>query len=140
NPDGLMTDPWGNPYRYSVAQLMNGGNRAFTSVAGLRATFAAAATITGATMLSVCEQVACARILANQNAPAVVLSMGANWAAFADADEVSNAGNALLGAYRITNTNIFVSTTYRDDSYDDIVTWLSPNILFSKMVSSGALP
>jgi hypothetical protein len=121
---------------------MNGGNRAFTSVAGLRATFAAAATITGATMLSVCEQVACTRILANQNAPAIVLSMGANWPVYTDADEISNAGNggSLLGAYRVTNTNIFVSTTYRDDSFDDIVAWLSPNILFSKMVSSGALP
>jgi prepilin-type N-terminal cleavage/methylation domain-containing protein len=142
NQDGLLTDPWGNPYRYSVAQLMNGGNRAFTSVAGLRATFADATTITGVNMLSVCEQVACTRILANQNAPAVVLSMGANWPAYADADEISNAGNggSLLGAYRVTNTNIFVSTTYRDDSYDDIVAWLSPNILFSKMVSSGALP
>jgi prepilin-type N-terminal cleavage/methylation domain-containing protein len=144
NPDGLLTDPWGNPYRYSVAQLMAGGNRAFTTTTGLSAVFADPTLIPDPTMLTVCSDISdCAgTALANQIVPAVILSMGANWATFSSDDEIANGGpvGSVLGTYRVSNNNNFVSTTYRGETYDDIILWLSPSVLFSRMISAGALP
>jgi prepilin-type N-terminal cleavage/methylation domain-containing protein len=144
NTDGLLTDPWGNPYRYSVAQRMVDANRAFTTTTGLSAVFADPTLISGATMLTVCADISnCpGTALANENVPAIILSMGANWPTFSSADEIANAGPAgsTLGSYRVSNNNNFVSTTYRGDTYDDIISWLSPSVLFSRMISAGALP
>ena len=82
------------------------------------------------------------------NAPAVIYSHGnGNWGtgdsgnAFADgsatnADEDSNNGA----------TTSFISRTPTENAaaaggeFDDVVTWLSPNILFSRMVAAGKLP
>jgi hypothetical protein len=81
--------------------------------------------------------------------PAVIMSHGRNgFGAFSEmgvpnaaevagnADERANAGEAGIA---------FVSRTPGDASspggeYDDIVTWVSPNILYSRMVAAGALP
>jgi type II secretory pathway pseudopilin PulG len=144
NADGLLLDPWMNPLRYSVSQLVSGGNRAFTSLAGMQSLFANPATlVAGPTLLRVCNDATCtplpARELAN-TVPAVVISMGANWSAFASADEVANAGNVTIGVYRLTNTNTFVSREYNDANYDDIISWLSPHVLFSRLVTAGQLP
>jgi type II secretory pathway pseudopilin PulG len=146
NADGLLLDPWSNPLRYSVAQLLSGGTRAFTSLAGMQSLFATPATlVAGPSLLRVCNDVNCtplpARELAN-TVPAVVISMGANWNAFTSADEVSNAGNVTIGGYRLKNntTNIFVSREYNDANYDDIINWLSPHVLVSRLVSAGQLP
>ncbi|MDP3517464.1 MAG: prepilin-type N-terminal cleavage/methylation domain-containing protein [Pseudohongiella sp.] len=144
NADGLLLDPWSNPLRYSVSTLLSGGNRAFTSVLGMQDLFATPANlVAGPTLLRVCNAVACtplpARELAN-TVPAVIISMGANWNAFAGADEVSNAGNTTIGTYRITNTNTFVSREYNDTNFDDIISWISPHILFSRLVTAGQLP
>jgi len=144
NADGLLLDPWMNPLRYSVSQLVSGGNRAFTSLAGMQSLFANPATlVAGPTLLRVCNDATCtplpARELAN-TVPAVVISMGANWSAFASADEVANAGNVTIGGYRLTNTNTFVSREYNDANYDDIISWLSPHVLFSRLVTAGQLP
>lgn len=145
NADGLLLDPWSNPLRYSVSSLLSGGNRAFTSQAGLRSLFSSDPSdlVAGPTLLRVCNAVACtplpARELAN-TVPAVVLSMGANWNAFTSADEVSNAGNVIIGGYRLTNTTTFVSREYNDANYDDIISWLSPHVLFSRLVTAGQLP
>jgi type II secretory pathway pseudopilin PulG len=146
NADGLLLDPWLNPLRYSVSQLLSGGNRAFTSLAGMQSLFANPATlVAGPTLLRVCNDATCtplpARELAN-TVPAVVISMGANWNAFASLDEVSNAGNVTIGGYRLKDntTNIFVSREYNDANYDDIISWLSPHVLFSRLVTAGQLP
>lgn len=144
NADGLLLDPWSNPLRYSVAQLVSGGNRAFTSLAGMQSLFANPASLAaGPTLLRVCNDVTCAPLPARELAntvPAVVISMGANWNAFTSADEVSNAGNVTVGGYRLTNTNTFVSRQYNDANYDDIISWLSPHVLFSRLVTAGQLP
>jgi len=74
------------------------------------------------------------------NLPAVVVSHGKNGAGAyntqgtqitvsADADEAENSDG---------NTN-FVSHT-PTNTFDDIVTWVSPNILFNRMISAQKLP
>lgn len=64
------------------------------------------------------------------NIPALVLSRGKNGASAAvSADEVEN-----------TNSdNTFVSHDF-SPTFDDIVVWISPNILFNRMVAAGRLP
>tara|TARA_R110002072_G_scaffold301164_3_gene480356 strand:- start:152360 stop:153127 length:768 start_codon:yes stop_codon:yes gene_type:complete len=138
NTDGLLTDPWGNPYRYSVSNRLQATNRAFTSIAGMKDLFSASP-IDNTNMLRICQQSACTDIITDLS-PAVVLSMGANWGSFSSANEVANAGNVVVGGYRLTNTNDFVSAGYNETDFDDIITWLSPNILFSRMISAGRLP
>lgn len=139
--NGLLVDPWGWPVRYSVATLANGGNRVFTSVAGLRAQFASATPLTPdvATLLCISDAPACAGVVQANTVPALVFSMGANAATFTSAEETENAGG-LLGTHAVPNDNEFVSTTYQGDNYDDILVWLSPNILFSRLVAAGRLP
>ncbi len=143
NGDGLLLDPWGNPYRYSVSDLVSPTPpvSAFTSAAGLKDLFNNwnPALFPLPTPLQVCSESPCVSTIVSI-APAVILSMGPNWATFTSANEVANAGNVVVGGYRLTNTNQFVSTTYNEDNFDDLIVWLSPNVLFSRMISAGRLP
>ena len=144
NADGLLLDPWRNPLRYSVSTLtMPGGNRAFTSIAGMKTLFATPGSLVAGSALRVCSAASCtapsASILADP-VPAVVISMGPNWGAFTSADEVDNAGNITVGGYRLTNTTTFVSRDYNPANYDDIITWMSPHVLLSRLVMAGRLP
>jgi len=139
NEDGLLLDPWGNPYRYSVASLDTSSGRAFTTRAGLRDTFSNNNPLTPSPdLLRICPDSVCADPLAIS--PAVVLSMGANWTGFTSAEEILNAGQVTIGAYRFSLDNNFVSMPYSDQQFDDIIVWISPNILYSRIISAGLLP
>lgn len=134
NADGLLMDPWQGAYRYSVST--SNGN-AFTTSNRMR-------TVTMANLtpdLRVCDAAACGTVTAD-SLPVVVLSMGADWADFtgADVDATENAGETTIAGYRHANDNDFVSTTYIEDVFDDMITWMSPNILFTRMISAGQLP
>ncbi|MBU3944041.1 MAG: type II secretion system GspH family protein [Proteobacteria bacterium] len=139
NDDGLLLDPWNNPLRYSVTTA--NGN-AFTTSSQIK-TVGMTALIPN---LRVCREAACTNQITT-TAPAIVLSMGKNWATFTHADEVANAGEAtttLIGpsglTYRIGNNNDFVSAGYSETNFDDLITWLSPNILYAKMFTANQLP
>lgn len=134
NTDSLLEDPWGNPYRYSVSTA--NGN-AFTTVNGMRTAGIAAL----APNLRVCDSAACTTVIAT-GVPAVLLSMGPDWGDFsgADADATENAGETTIAGYRHGNDLNFVSSGYIEDVFDDVVTWMSPNILYTRMISAGQLP
>jgi prepilin-type N-terminal cleavage/methylation domain-containing protein len=138
NGDGLLLDPWNSPYRYSVT---NANSWAFTTADGMRTS--GMATLTPD--LRVCRQAACSTPIA-EVIPAVVLSTGKNWANFTSADETANAGEATVGggpsgsSYRIAGNRDFVSTDYSEANFDDLLTWLSPNILYTRMIAAGRLP
>jgi type II secretory pathway pseudopilin PulG len=146
NADGLLMDPWQNPYRYSVAQKSVSGNRAFTSTAGMDLIYANSATelVAGTEMLRICDGSACAGTVIAETVPAVVLSMGADWATFTSANEQENASGTTLtngsNSYSVTNTRTFVATGYAEDLFDDQLVWLSPYIMFNRMISAGKLP
>ena len=92
-------------------------------------------------------------------APFVLLSMGKNWSEVPVNDELENRGGALtftdlaipLGPsgdeYFIKDvagappqtTFVRRPTGFADD-FDDIVRWVSPNILFSKLIEADQLP
>ncbi|MFH1216373.1 MAG: prepilin-type N-terminal cleavage/methylation domain-containing protein [Pseudomonadota bacterium] len=138
NADGLLLDAWGNPLRYSVTTA-NGS--AFTTANGMRVTGLAALVPN----LRICGDVPCATLIGT-TIPAVVVSMGKNWAAFTAADEVANAGETTVSGgpsgatYRIANNLDFVLGGYSEINYDDLITWLSPNILYTRMIAAGQLP
>lgn len=132
NDDGLLNDPWLNPYRYSVTTANAG---AFTTGGGMRAIGMAAL----APSLRVCDSAACSSEIASA-VPVVVMSMGADWAAFTAADAVENSGETTIAGYRHGNDANFVATGYIEDVFDDIVTWLAPGILYTRMIAAGQLP
>ncbi len=91
-------------------------------------------------------------------APFVLVSMGANWADAAPVgDELVNAGGDLTNTdlgmangptgneYLLKNVAAGETTFVRRitgfaDDYDDVVVWVSPNVLYSKMIEAGQLP
>ena len=132
NTDNLLMDSWLSPYRYSVT---NQNGNAFTT-AGQMSTVSMAALTPN---LRICDSNTCATVLFD-SAPAVILSLGADWATFTSADEVENSGEATVKGYRQANNNDFVSSGYIEDTFDDIITWISPSILYTKMIAAGQLP
>lgn len=85
-------------------------------------------------ILRVCSNATCtpATNILTSGAVAVIVSQGANWPRPAEfsAEEIEN-----------DNTNAdFVSKDLVQNGYDDLVVWLSPNILFNRMVAAGQLP
>ena len=134
NADGLLMDRWGSPVRYSVT---NANNSAFTRNNGMRNRGMANLSPN----LRVCANAGCGTIIAD-NLPVVLLSLGADWASFdgADVEETENSGEAVLSGYRMPNDRNFVSTGYIEDNFDDIVTWISTSILFTRMITAGQLP
>jgi hypothetical protein len=101
-------------------------------------------------MLRVCNSVLCVSnpptdIVYADSVPAVVFSMGANWITYTSVNEESNAGDGtvtLVGSrtYNVTDSNDFISTTYSEENFDDQIIWLSPYVLFNRLVSAGKLP
>lgn len=82
--------------------------------------------------------------------PAVIVSHGKNGAGgFGDTgirsadtsitniDERTNAGSTGIAFVARTPSD---SATVPGGEYDDLVTWLSPNVLFNRMVAAGTLP
>lgn len=143
--NGLLLDPWGNPYRYSVAVLNTGSGRAFTSTAGLRTQFAAGTLTPGAGLICVAGAVGCAAPISANTIPALVYSMGADYGFYSSNVQLENASTASTGAapHRLATDNNFYNGVYAEDgaiAFDDILVWLSPNILFSRMIAAGKLP
>lgn len=139
NDDGLLLDPWQNPYRYSVASSTVSSGRAFTSTAGLKELFDENELTTITNTLRVCNEAACTGVVMSDRIPALVFSMGANWATYDSAEETENAGST-LGTYDIADDMDFTSADFSEDAFDDQLVWISPHILFNKLISAGKLP
>ncbi len=131
--NNLLMDPWGNPYRYSVF-----GNN-YASAASVDGIFASGAVNTG---LCVAGAVSCGAPILTSTAPAVVFSMGADYALSSSALQNENANGVVTG-YRMPGDNNFVVADYAEEganAFDDVLIWISPNTLFSRMIAAGQLP
>lgn len=140
---GLLLDPWGRPYRYSVSALLRAGVPVFTNAAAMRAQFVAGPLPSGTPLLCVAETAGCLAALTplTNSAPAVVFSVGKS-PNVASALEAENAGATVAG-FPMPNDVEFVSAVYAEEganAYDDILIWLSSNILVTRMISAGQLP
>jgi len=131
---GYAIDGWGNRIRYAVTSA---NADAFTTAGGMQAAWSAGLTPD----LRVCNTAA--NIAANDcpaadrmtnSAVAVIFSTGKNGGATPDVININELAN-----WTTSNDRVFVSTT-PSAAFDDIVVWLSPNILYNRMVSAGRLP
>lgn len=164
NGRGYILDAWGNPIRYAISNVTDPATSSastrfvFTGQNGMR--LRQLANLAGDSDLRVCAAAPAAAALAlgrcaspettnlrTNTALAVVYSIGAN------------SGRGGTGIDERHNPNVVPST---DPSYvapdrvfvfhepapagspngefDDIVLWLSPNILFNRMIAAGRLP
>ncbi|OGA50520.1 MAG: hypothetical protein A3G24_22215 [Betaproteobacteria bacterium RIFCSPLOWO2_12_FULL_62_13] len=137
---GYAIDAWGTRIRYAVTASASANVSIFTSTNGMRLTTLTAlvpdlyvcASSTGVTATT-CGT---AQILTT-SAPVVIFSLGlnANTGGGTSADEAAN----------LNGDQVFVSRVRSDPGstggeFDDIVTWLSENVLYNRMVAAGQLP
>ncbi len=165
NAQQLLLDAWGNPIRYGISDTDTNGDYKWDFVVadGMRAVGLKSLQAD----LEVCSKSpdsspgnvstssgACAadKVLA-LGVPAVVYSLGADGNDFLvtapSLDQLENAGEqappaaALMGGYPVASDKVFVSADGRKDpgnEFDDILTWISPNVLYDRMISAGRLP
>jgi prepilin-type N-terminal cleavage/methylation domain-containing protein len=131
------SDPWGNRFRYRVtagfAQRPPGATFSLTTAGSLTVTCPAPGCNPSYTYTT--------------NAPAVVLSHGRNGLGAVSA-ATGSANPAPTGTDELENANGNATFVSRAPSaagatageFDDVVTWLSVNILLNRMVAAGKLP
>lgn len=154
NPDQLLLDAWGNPLRYSVSNsdadgdgnwdFVRPGEMRNVTLANLAPSLDVCSTAAGS------SATACASSATSitANAPAVLLSLGKDFATLTSADELENVGATLGGGpsgrnYPVAGDEVFVShtiSTATASGFDDLVTWIAPSTLYGQMVSAGRLP
>ena len=129
-------DSWGNRFRYRVDAQFSQRVPTFTIT-------------TTSTTIRVCTTAACTSFMTtiSDGPPAVVLSHGKNGYGAINS-LTSNANPAPTGADELENTN--GNATYVSHSasavgsvageFDDIVVWLSREVLLNRMVAAGRLP
>jgi len=181
NPDGLLVDPWGNPYRYSVSAAnddpSNPGNPdnfwdfvvagQMRAVGMSRLTPDLAICNTPSAMLNpatcditpdvVVGDDPATPAVVERGVPVIFYSLGPDGSTFADTaavplDEIENAGElaappfwmtgpgAQTGeSYLIASDKVFVAHP-RTGTFDDLVEWISPYLLYSRMIAAGQLP
>jgi prepilin-type N-terminal cleavage/methylation domain-containing protein len=137
-----LLDPWGNRYRYQVTNDDSGGGGDFVILNEMKTVGMVALSPD----LQVCSQFptasptdcGTATVTIAEGIPAVVLSLGKDGATSPAATSLQfeNTNNSS------TNT-VFIKSTNSDlvgSEFDDIVKWIAPNTLYSKMIAAGRLP
>lgn len=141
---GFAIDAWGGRLRYAVSNNIAGAiNYPFTTPSGMKSAWAIdpgqlqsdlrvcnkATNITNAgTPTADCP----AADQMTNTAVAVVFSAGKNGAAAPVAsDELAN--------WTTSDDRVFVNAT-PSVAFDDLIVWLSPNILYNRLISAGRLP
>lgn len=123
-------DTYGSSFTYKVTPAFASKDEVYSAINGsgtlLNTTYF---TLSSNGNLRVCNTAACSSPRLTDTAAAIVASKGPNWSTTQSADEQANTDN----------NNDFVS---RDPSadFDDVVVWISPNTLFSRMIAAGKLP
>lgn len=145
--NGYVIDGWGNPIRYAVTDYRHTTHcpdGCFTTTNGVKTAWnGSAGALLLAPDLNVCSTAAGADAAGNNcaaaarlatNAVAVVLSRGKNGGAAPVGDDEQHNGDA---------NRLFVSHTPTSggaNEFDDMLIWLSPNILYSRLIAAGRLP
>ncbi len=143
NSQGLAVDAWNNPIHYAVT---TSNSKAFTKPNGMGTTGISnlqpdlMVCSTASASNTTCS-VANSSLTASPGVPALIYSTGKNGGyGGAGADEAENPN-----PHSPDNDPVFVShppapTTAVNGGFDDIVTWISPNVLINRMVEAGKLP
>lgn len=161
NDDYLLLDAWGNPIRYNitssdvdaddVADYVSVNEMAGVSMSALSSDLIVCIATPDATASNNSTACSSGEILSS-NAVAVFYSLGPNGSSYItdpSDDELENAGEGatteLLGGYPIATDPVHVShsraeATDTDSGFDDLVRWISPMILYNRMIAAGQLP
>ncbi len=129
-------DPWGNPYIYRVTLIFAdnppSGTSGICTIAAAQSSF----NLCDAGNIDVND--ASGALLAT--VPAVILSAGKN------ENDPNLAVGGALSVHEAENSNgdpTFISKTFSRDpaqEFDDVVVWISTNVLKNRMVAGGRLP
>jgi type II secretory pathway pseudopilin PulG len=135
---GYAMDGWSNRLRYAVTVEISTNNKSFTKPNGMQTTgmglldpdlhVCASATFIPASPATTCGGAPAVSL--TTNAVAVIYSIGKNTVPTG----IDEAANLNLPA-----DPVFVSHE-PSPTFDDIVTWISPNVLYNRMVTTGKLP
>jgi prepilin-type N-terminal cleavage/methylation domain-containing protein len=131
---GFAVDAWNNRIRFAVTQS---NSKAFTTSNGMRTTGLSTLNpdllVCSSSTASGFNGSSCGvnnALTSSPGVPVVIFSTGKNGANSGGADEIANlAGN-----------KTFISHNQVQNGFDDLVVWISPNILFNRMVATGMLP
>ena len=149
--NGSLVDPWGQPYRYHVADVDTGGLGASDLVSPNGVRDEGLANVGPNLNLVICRDstnpgatdtacpVAADTIVAN--AAVVIYSSGRDRASAAFASNIQNENRDDF--HDGTNDLVYTSTARSDVAgaqYDDRVRWISPNLLFTRMIQADQLP
>jgi type II secretory pathway pseudopilin PulG len=128
--EGLLLDSWGNPLRFAISRsdVDADGQADFTTALEMQEIGISALKPD----LRVCANNSCDSERANQ-VVAVIYSTGRQAGRAESADEIEN----LDGDSRYVSRDLDQAG---DDQFDDLVIWLSENVLYSKLIQAGALP
>lgn len=156
NCDGLLVDPWGRPYRYSVTDDdANGdGNDDFVVRNQLQDTNVGIANATPDLRVcrnlgAACNSATAAADVIADDVVAVIFSMGTKSRAnSATENENAGEGGTLastcgLSAYPIGNDRFYYAAKRREiagQEFDDQLIWISPHILYGKLLQAGQIP
>ncbi len=117
------TDAWGRRYTYAVSNAFSTANFTLSS----SGTFTVKSAASGGS--NIATNLPCVLISHGSNGYGAYTPQGIQLSAGNDADETENA-----------NTNTSFVTHDLTPTFDDLVTWVSSSILFSRMVNAGKLP
>jgi prepilin-type N-terminal cleavage/methylation domain-containing protein len=152
--DGYVLDGWNNPMRYAISNASDGSYTVFTNATGMKNANLGACPNCGMSWIAtlpllsicstgtgiaggVCSSGPPSKSLTN-NAVLVVYSTGKNFKTIPAGDGIDEQAN-------LNNDAVFVShEPYAKGStngeFDDIVEWISPNSIFSRLVQANQLP
>jgi prepilin-type N-terminal cleavage/methylation domain-containing protein len=146
NESGYALDAWGNPIRYAVTNFSHPvycPTQCFTTANGIKAAWNGGITLspdlricnTATGMTGSGASAACASGTEQaKDAVVVIFSSGKNGGTIStSSDELAN---------NVVADRLFVSHTQTSgaNEFDDLVIWLSPNILYNRLIMSGRLP
>ena len=148
---GYLIDAWGNRIRYAVTTVNSSAFSTTTTASQMKAVGLSSLSpdlrvCSTATNMTTGSTAACdTNKSLTTNAVAVILSLGRNAATGGTGiDEVHNAKIGPPDSPSSYNDRAFVYHTPEpagaaNGEFDDLVTWLSPNVLYNRLVAAGAI-
>ncbi|MBU0689369.1 MAG: type II secretion system GspH family protein [Gammaproteobacteria bacterium] len=138
NEQGLVLDAWDNPIRYVVtnwnsSKYTTADGMATVGLSSLNPTLLVCTTSTGITATDCATGEA---LTADTGVPVVIFSTGKNGASGGTgADEAEN-----LDGDRFFVSHTPTASSVTNGEFDDLVVWISNQVLLNRMVTAGKLP
>ena len=117
------TDAWGRRFTYTVSSTFATSSFILTSTGTLTVKNAAAG-------INIASNIPAVFVSHGTNGLGAYTSQGTPIAASSDPDEADNSNGGTT----------FVSHYFVQNGFDDLVVWISPNVLMNRMVAAGKLP